>query len=271
VIAAIIAVLFAGYTKMKALHRQQDLNAALVNAVYHNDLQGVNSALAQGADTEIREIRDPEHSQPALLEALTLLFSPHRPRPAPPMTPLVEAAGRLNADFPMTAGQAPHEHIAVITALLDHHANIEAGSDGMGTALMKAAGDGMPQTVQLLLAHGAKVNTSTTQGQTALMSAVQSGGTVAIIRMLLDHGADVNAKTRDKETVLMVAAQWQHPEFVKLLLEHGADCNARDKSGDTAIMFAKRAEAQVRGNAAGALRQREETIIAMLKQAGEKE
>jgi ankyrin repeat protein len=69
----------------------------------------------------------------------------------------------------------------------------------------------------------------------------------------------------------MVAAQWQHPEFVKLLLEHGADCNARDKSGDTAIMFAKRAEAQVRGNAAGALRQREETIIAMLKQAGEKE
>lgn len=63
----------------------------------------------------------------------------------------------------------------VVTALLDHGADIEAvGSDQKVTPLHLAVMEGNVPLVQILLNRGAKVNAQSVSGKTALHSAVTS-------------------------------------------------------------------------------------------------
>jgi ankyrin repeat protein len=84
------------------------------------------------------------------------------------------------------------------------------------TALMAAAAQGDLGLVQLLLSHGAEVNTKTTFGLTALMSAAAKGQ-AAIAQVLLVHGADLNAKDDNNWTAFVWAADEQHTEVMSLL------------------------------------------------------
>lgn len=56
-----------------------------------------------------------------------------------------------------------------------------------------------------------------------------------MVRLLLDHGADVNATDSDGETALYLAALEGNTEVANLLLEKGANVNARDKNGVTVL------------------------------------
>jgi len=93
-------------------------------------------------------------------------------------------------------------------------------------------------TVELLLAHGADVNTTDRMGQSPLHVAP----TKDIVKLLLAGGVAVNAKRKDGATALHLAAVYGRKDVVQALLFHGADVNAKTQDGITPLHYAKGVE-----------------------------
>ncbi len=142
--------------------------------------------------------------------------------------------------------------------------------EDLNRKLMKAVREGQTETVEALLAAGAKVK-KVNDG--ALLEAATSGH-IEIVKTLLDAGAKANKRALNsklleaaqknnlkiaasllqahanvdtvddyyKQTALMIAASQGHTEMVNLLLEEFADTQIRDKDGNTAIMHASNPE-----------------------------
>lgn len=103
--------------------------------------------------------------------------------------------------------------------------DIDAHCHGfVGSALGSAAWHGNVAIVQLLLDHGAEVNTSREVDWTPLVAAV-SGGCKEAVELLIQQGADVNLHMSDKGTALEEAAFRGSYTLASLLLDHGADAN----------------------------------------------
>jgi ankyrin repeat protein len=99
---------------------------------------------------------------------------------------------------------------------------------------------GHRETVEMLLAAGAEVNTASRESMkvTPLHSAA-AARQAAIARVLIAHGANVNAAQSESGfTPLHEAALNGDLEFARLLVEHGADVNAEMKDGKTPLGFA---------------------------------
>ena len=77
-------------------------------------------------------------------------------------------------------------------------------------------------TIDVLLKYGAKVDTPTVLGRTALHCSAYSGF-AAIVRTLLEHGANYNLRLLDGRTPLHDAALMGHTDACIALLEAGAD------------------------------------------------
>ena len=82
------------------------------------------------------------------------------------------------------------------------------------------------ESVELLLAAGAKVNTKNDYGVTPLFLACENAN-LPMVQRLLKAGADVNAATTTEETVLMTAVRVGDVPVVKALLAAGANVNAK--------------------------------------------
>jgi hypothetical protein len=113
------------------------------------------------------------------------------------------------------------------------------------TPLMKAVL--RSDIISLLLSKGAKVNTATKYGKTALFYAIQFGS-IEAVRILLEHGANPNQtlksleefKTIDNDfflieqvadfTPLVYSLRYSSDEVTQLLLKHGAKLEKADKS-----------------------------------------
>lgn len=158
-----------------------------------------------------------------------------------------------------------------LTAGMD--ANLVEHDDDRSTVLMVAAMAGQTETVKLLLAGGAKPNTKSKQGRTALTWASWRGMNDTV-KALLDNGADINTRDQwggsplnfavDKgrtetvmvllnaganpnfphsetgQTALIDAVVRGHIEIVKSLLEKGANVNDQDRSGRKPVDWARR-------------------------------
>ena len=86
-----------------------------------------------------------------------------------------------------------------------------------------------PEIVALLLENGAQADfVSTKSGDTPLIYACSSGGSLESVRILLDHGVEVNRWARNGESSLSIACQDGHLEIVSLLLQRGALVNNPD-------------------------------------------
>jgi ankyrin repeat protein len=115
--------------------------------------------------------------------------------------------------------------------------------DGM-TPLMFAAASGRIAAVELLLAHGARIEDVDDRGCTALMHAASFGkeemqpGKYEVTRILLSKGAQINAADHDGKTPLMHAAWSDNTRLIGLLLMKGAPIEARDNSGRTPLWHA---------------------------------
>jgi ankyrin repeat protein len=84
------------------------------------------------------------------------------------------------------------------------------------------------------LKAGADPNTTSPEGETALMSAARSGDRGSVLA-LLDRGAEVNARENWLgETALMWAAGEDHPDVVAALIDRGADLNLRSAAQEFA-------------------------------------
>jgi ankyrin repeat protein len=86
---------------------------------------------------------------------------------------------------------------------------------------------GHTETVRILLAHGAEVNSASRNEMKVmpLHSAAATGDADAryeLAKLLLEHGADPNARQQDDFTPLMAADQSGDERLARLLEEHGA-------------------------------------------------
>ncbi|XP_042878628.1 ankyrin repeat, SAM and basic leucine zipper domain-containing protein 1-like isoform X2 [Penaeus japonicus] len=78
------------------------------------------------------------------------------------------------------------------------------------------------QCVELLLTHGAKVDTAERHRMTALMFASKEGR-ASIVQRLINEKADVNKQDNKGWTALCWAATKGHGKVVRILLQHSAD------------------------------------------------
>ncbi|MGH8611542.1 MAG: ankyrin repeat domain-containing protein [Gammaproteobacteria bacterium] len=114
-------------------------------------------------------------------------------------------------------------YLGVIVTLLKHKANVSARNYAGVTPLHLWTLRGADvAAVELLLVHGAEINSrATMQGWTPLHGAVSSGR-VDLVEVLLQRGADVGAKDSAGRTPLQVAKQANRSDIADLLRQRGA-------------------------------------------------
>jgi ankyrin repeat protein len=127
---------------------------------------------------------------------------------------------------------------AAVRALLAKHANVNTTTTDGTTALHWAVHRNDLATVDQLIRAGANVKLANSYGVTPISMAAETG-TAAVVERLLKAGADPNVTLVGGETVLMTAARAGNADAVKLLLAHGANVDARETTRDqTALMWA---------------------------------
>lgn len=120
-------------------------------------------------------------------------------------------------------------NLAWTKMLLDQHASdhlffrrLTSQKDNYGrTPLFWAATRGHRDVVELLLDHGARVNSKDRSNLTALHIAV-TGEHKDVVSLLLDRNARIEGKASYGDTPLIRAIQASSKEVIKLLLERGA-------------------------------------------------
>jgi uncharacterized protein len=114
----------------------------------------------------------------------------------------------------------------------------KANKDGK-TPLMAAAYKKDKNLIDLLLKQGAKVDTVTNKGLTALLLALMpDDSSSVVVDTLIKAGADVNRESEQGDTPLIVAVAKRHCDVVARLIEAGAKVNAVNKLGDSALLQA---------------------------------
>lgn len=101
--------------------------------------------------------------------------------------------------------------------------------------LAGAASHGQLDAVELLLEHGAILNTTCNQSASSPLHEACRKNDVDIVRQLLGCGADVNINNRYNTTPLMYAAKYGSPELLSLILEHRPDLQKTSFLNTTAL------------------------------------
>lgn len=124
-------------------------------------------------------------------------------------------------------------HVACVQLLIDHGANVNSQDMNGQTALHYLAASGSFECVKMLINRGANVNLRNKYRMTALHFAESE-----CVQLLIDHGANVNQQSMNGETVLHVATNYGKVDVVQKLLDAKADVNLRDAEGRTALHIA---------------------------------
>ena len=112
-------------------------------------------------------------------------------------------------------------HTAIVSHLINHGGSVTSKDQIDRTALMYTCTGPNPDTVNLLLSNGAKVNAiDNHEAWTPLMFAAAEGLT-DVVKILLDHKADVNMKDVDGDTAGNFAQSRGHKELAAML--HGLE------------------------------------------------
>jgi hypothetical protein len=116
-----------------------------------------------------------------------------------------------------------------------------AWSDDGWTPLHLAAAFGTPKSATLLLAQGASVDavSENPQRNQPLHAAVALSRNPETIRMLLEHGADANATQTGGFTPIFSAAAANRKDLAEMLLAHGAHPHQKSDLGKTPADFAR--------------------------------
>ncbi|KAL0046110.1 hypothetical protein WJX82_002718 [Trebouxia sp. C0006] len=90
-----------------------------------------------------------------------------------------------------------------------------------------AANKGHTSILELLMSHGADINTAYQEGVTLLIEASKASESDSV-QLLLSKGADVAATDNQGKTAIQYAFEDNNLEIVKALLAHGADVSTND-------------------------------------------
>lgn len=127
-------------------------------------------------------------------------------------------------------------NIETLRLLLDTGADVNARNDFDATALLWCARD--PERVRLLVERGADVNAQSKQGRTPLMVASLRRGGADSVELMLAKGAGVNSKDSRGDSAIGLAASIGDVRIMRRLLAAGADVNAVNKRGMTPVNLA---------------------------------
>lgn len=134
---------------------------------------------------------------------------------------------------------------AMVKALLDAGADVNARGSENETALIVCAEYGRADLVPTLLKAGADVNAlkdriqrgvAYTTSRTALMTASRRGY-IEVVKLLLKAGADIDIKDSEGAKALFWAVE-SNVDIVKLLVNKGADVNHANAKNVTPLMIA---------------------------------
>lgn len=108
---------------------------------------------------------------------------------------------------------------------------------GKFTPLIRAAGKGHLEVVELLVERKADLDAQCGTGATALIEA-STNGHAKVVQFLLEKGADATLKTKGGQTALYWAAENKHEKVISLLKAYGAkqgDSNDEAKPQDASV------------------------------------
>lgn len=98
-------------------------------------------------------------------------------------------------------------------------------------ALWCSAAVGCSKCVQLLVSHGAKVNSTTSTNSTPLRAACFDGH-FPIVKFLVDNGADIEIANQHGHTCLMISCYKKHYDIASYLIDQGAKINRQSIKGN---------------------------------------
>ncbi len=107
----------------------------------------------------------------------------------------------------------------------------------IGYNLILATENGYPQEVIRLLNKGADINTTTWDGVTPLMYAIQNQDSF-ITKILVLNGADIDKKPDSGIPALISSVINNNLFIAEYLIRNGADINITDSRGNTPLMYA---------------------------------
>ncbi|KAL8930646.1 MAG: hypothetical protein Q9208_000517 [Pyrenodesmia sp. 3 TL-2023] len=119
----------------------------------------------------------------------------------------------------------------IVKSLLEHNANVNIQHNKYGNALQVAASFGYLVIVELLLEHGAHVNTNAVGDYGSALQAACYSGNKAVVEHLLQWGAEVNARGGEYEYPIIAAAAESRGSIVELLIDHEAYVNVNKVKG----------------------------------------
>ena len=125
-----------------------------------------------------------------------------------------------------------------LQAIIDHGADVNATNKNNETALMGACGKGNTDAIDVLLNAGADSNVTNVAGATWIHYAVIGGCSKETLHAIIDHGADTNATNKYNVTALMGACEKSNTEAIDVLLNAGADGSVTDVMDATWIHYA---------------------------------
>ena len=128
--------------------------------------------------------------------------------------------------------------VVVFDAAHDHEAIIAAVNGRRVPAIVLAARGGYAEAIELLVSHGARVDTRDRDGSTALFQAAQRGHDEAV-SALVKAKAALEIEGPQGETALIAAARRGHASVVAVLVKAGADWRRQDHTGRTALRHAQ--------------------------------
>ena len=198
------------------------------------------------------------------------------------MTALMLAAGSLRSGLTDgRAGEARHDSVGTVRALLRAKADVqkrstrgsmplglaaEVGSTEVTQVLLEAGAqvdardqleysplqlgceNGHAEVVRLLLANQADSEQARHNGWTPLMTAAYNGCT-GVVLALTTHGADAKRAKQSGFSPLIAAVYNGFDETARLLLDHGAPLNERMRKGDWTPLMVSASQGHVKTTA----------------------
>lgn len=140
--------------------------------------------------------------------------------------------------FQLIAGQLSENEIEEFETGLGRQANIQHIKN---TLLILAVLDESPEAIGECLSMGAQANARCYLGSESMFPLMEAAARndLASMGILLQHGAVVNGSQRNGETALLRAVNNSHYEAAQYLIERGADTNAVAYEGITALALAE--------------------------------